>query len=211
MLLTRIFLRTLPYLIVAIASIVAFSWLSGSFSSDKEPQTEINHHTMLKSIEAIGKVELVKYNFKEITELAEKNEKYLWIFDVPDSRAVLISHGEATGCIDLTKIKLEDIQFNNDAVTIKLPLPELCYYKLDLNSTKIYSLQKARYFSDEKELIEKAYKSAEEQIKNAALNSGILDQTKNNAEVLLKPILEKIAGKKVYFTYDLDVIKDNPW
>jgi len=171
---------------------------------DEGPVEVINHNTILESVEALGKLELVKYNFKEITELTEKNRAYLGVFKVPDSKAVLITNGHAVGCIDLQKLSQEDILLEQDTLFIKLPQPELCFYKLDLNSSRIYSVEKTVYYKDDKQLIEKAYRMAENQIKDAALRSGILEQTSNNAEVMLRPILEQVSGKKVSFIYSIE-------
>jgi hypothetical protein len=100
--------------------------------------------------------------------------------------------------MDLNNIKLE-----NDSLLVVLPEPELCYYKLDLQNSRIYSVESAVYYKDEKEIIERAYKSAEKQIRMAALSSGILEQTRKNAEIMLRPILEQISGRKVYFYQQL--------
>ena len=42
-----------------------------------------------------------------------------------------------------------------------------------------------------------SYKYAEANVKEAALSSGILHQTKVNAEKVLKPMLEEITGRRV--------------
>ena len=62
-------------------------------------------------------------------------------------------------------------------------------------------------FTNEKGFIEKAYQSAENQIKEAALNSGILLQTKQNAELVLKPILQELSGKAVILRYDFAAVE----
>lgn len=199
----RIILKILPFLIFVL--LVLLIWMilpSGIFDHKEEAPVEvINHNTILESVEAIGKLELVKYNFKEVTELTEKNRSYLGVFRVPDSKAVLISNGEAVGCIDLKKIGPDDIILETDTLYIKLPEPELCYYKLDLKNSRIYSVEKTVYYKDDKKLIEKAYRLAEKQIKQAALRTGILEQTSNNAEVMLKPMLEQLSGRKVSFIF----------
>lgn len=164
------------------------------------PEETVTQTTVLEKVESLGKLELVKYNFQEITELTQRNNRYLGLFPAGDSKAVLISHGEAVGCLDLTKIVMEDIQMTSDTLYIHLPAAEICYYKLDLERTRIYAIEKGVYYKDEKALIEKAYKSAEKQIREAALSSGILANTTENAERILKPFLEEITGKKIIFT-----------
>src|SRR5690606_1424498 len=136
-------------------------WLSSN------PTSESSHQIVLNEITAMGKLELVKYNFKDVVE--QKITK-MWL---PDAKALLIIHGEAIGCIDLQKIKQDDITMTVDTLVINLPEPELCVFKIDHANSKIYNTEYA--FTDEAQLIEKAYKQAEQQIKESALNMGIMD------------------------------------
>ncbi len=200
-------LQILPWL----GLIVVILWLWNKDNLVGSKEVIITNQTILKEIESIGKLELVKYNFKEITELKKISPEYLKIFKLgPDSKIALISIGEATGCIDLTKIEDKDIALKGDTLFIQLPKPELCYYKLDLAKTRIYSLQ-TNPLIDEKEFVRKAYEAAESEIKTAALNSGIIDNTNTNAALILSPILEKMTGKKVVFSKKPDNIElDQP-
>lgn len=172
-----------------------FNW----FQREEEPEATVKHETVLQEIESMGRLELVRYRFKDIVELTEKNSPYLGIFDVPDSKVALITVGEATGCIDLRKITSEDVIFQGDTILIHLPQPELCYYKLDLSKSRVYSVDKQVYFKEDSKLLEKAYKKAEEQMRTAALKSGILNQTRENAEQVLRPLLEKVSGRRIIF------------
>ena len=129
----------------------------------------------------------MKYNFQEVSEVKKMADyvdlKFFKYKPVPDSKGVLISQGSAAGCIDLTKIKLEDITEENDTIYVSLPSPELCYFKIDLEKSRIYDLQ-VNYMSrdDQKEFIQELYKVAEAQIQDTALETGILDQTRENAQ-----------------------------
>ncbi len=171
------------------------------FTSQKNKATTsvVNQSAILREVEKIGKLELVRYNFKEITELTELSEEFLSFFKLgPDSKIALVSVGEAVGCLDLTRLMDDDISMSADTVYLRLPEPEMCYYKLDMEKTYIYSIQ-TNPLKDEGEFIQKAYRQAERDIREAALASGILMQTKSNAKTILEPILEKISGKVVVF------------
>lgn len=160
-----------------------------------------DHTVILERMEAMGKVELARYNFKEITEARRLSPEFFRIFKLgPNSRAVLIAKGEAAGCVDLTKIAGGDVVVQGDTLLVRLPSPELCYYKLDLENTSLYLLETG-FFVDEAKFVEEAYRSAERQIRNAAFEGGILEQTMINAEVILKPVFEEISGKKVLLSF----------
>lgn len=199
----RLLVKLLPFLALVFILIYVISQFGGSFQKNKAPETSVTYNTILEKIESLGKLELVKYNFQEVTTLTERNERYLGIFPSGDSKVILISHGEAVGCIDLSKIRQEDIHLTSDSLIVALPPPEICYHKLNLDKTRIYSVEKGVYYRKESELVEKAYRLAEAQIEKAALDADILSKTQENALKMLTPLFEEISARKVYFSHAL--------
>lgn len=166
------------------------SWLAQTAG-----QNSSSHTLVLEEISSMGKLELVKYNFKDVVEQEIVRQ---WL---PNSRAILIVQGEAIGCIDLTLLHPTDIQVTRDSLIVHLPEPELCVFKIDHNRSRIYNTEYT--FLDEGRLIEQAYRQAEVKLKESAIEMGILDQAKANASKVLTPILEKSSGKAVAITFPL--------
>ncbi|WP_242929512.1 DUF4230 domain-containing protein [Pontibacter vulgaris] len=190
----RLIIRLLPLILVFAVGL--FLWrsckefLPGS-DEKKQPEVIVNHNTILTKVEELGRMELVRYNFKDVVEYEKNISKW-----VPNSKIVLIVTGEAVGCVDFTKLNAEDIVFEGDSVVqVALPEPQICYYKIDHGKTKVFSKENT-YFQDA-DLVQESYRYAEANVKKAALNSGILRQTQVNAEKVLKPILEEITGRRV--------------
>lgn len=144
---------------------------------------------VLKEITSLGKLELVKYAFKDIVEHEQVNTF------LPNANAILIVEGEATGCIDLTQITSANILTDGDSVTVQLPKPELCVWKINHDRSRVYDTRFS--FLNESQLVSDAYRQAERQVRQSALNGGILEQTRKNASQMLRPLLERISGKKV--------------
>lgn len=157
----------------------------------KDIQT--THNMVLKEMTVLGKLELSNFAFRDVVE-QELVRDYM-----PNPKAILIVQGEAIGCIDLSKIKPDDISTKDDTLIVHLPDPELCSYRIDHSKSKIYDTEYA--FMNEQSLMNEAYTRAEAKIKQSALEMGILEQTKKNAELVLKPLLENISGKKVVLQY----------
>lgn len=191
----KFFLLGPPFILI----LILLSWIYYLTRDSNENESIINKSTVLNKVETMGKLELVKYSFKEVTELTEMSKEYFDFFKMgPDSKIALISTGYAVGCLDLSLLQLDDIDIRDEIIYMDLPKPELCYYKLDLENTRIFSLQ-SNPLKDEAEFIQRAYKTAELEIRDAALSSGILDQTKSNAELILRPLIENLTGKTVIF------------
>ncbi len=202
--------RTLPWFLL-LAMIVTL-YLSNYDLFPRNGKVEIvDSSVILKEIEQLGKLELVKYNFKEIFDYKQLSEgkivgsSILKIHDYsPDLNVILVASGEAVGCIDLTSMEVSDISINKDTILVLLPPPELCYHKLDLANTRIYSLKNnswwSRLFSDnneDEEVLQMAYRQTEKRIEQAAYESGILTATNEQAILMLKPLLETMSGKHV--------------
>lgn len=169
------------------------SWLPDWFT--KEDKTEISQTVVLQEITSLGKLELVRYNFKDVVEQEITKQ---WF---PNAKAVLIVQGEAIGCVDLTKMDIADIRTEAETLVVHLPEPELCVFKIDHDRSKVYNTEYA--FMEEAQLVQEGYKQAEKQIKQSALDMGILDQTRENAQKLLTPMLERISGRKVVVKFEM--------
>lgn len=174
----------------------AFEWFS--FGGPRQTQTQ--HNMVVQEITAMGKLELVRYSFKDIVEHEVENAL------LPNAKAVLIVQGEAVGCIDLTQIKTTDVSTENDTLVVHLPEPEICFYKIDHTKSKVYDTQFA--FVEEAKIVQEAYQQAETQIRQSALDMGILDQTRTNAQKVLKPTLERITGKRVVVKFRMKATFD---
>jgi len=205
-------LKVLPWILLLIALICWAFGLQFPGKGQQAETTEVIESTIiLEKVESLGRMELVKYSYKEIFDYKAissgkiSGEAILRSYDFsPDLKAVLIASGEAVGCIDLGKLEANDIEIKNDTLTILLPEPELCYHKLDMENTKVYDFERSgwwsRFFGDDDEIkrvIERAYQAAERQIRTSALEGGILQKTNENAKLILKPMLEKMSGKTV--------------
>ena len=161
-----------------------------------EDQVETMHTVVLQEITSMGKLELVKYNFKDVVE---QEVVKMWL---PNAKAVLIVQGEAIGCVDLTKINIADITDEQETLVVHMPEPEMCVFKIDHEKSRVYNTEYA--FTEEAKLVDQAYKQAEKQIQKSALDMGILKQTEENARKILTPLLEKASGKKVLLKFPMN-------
>ena len=155
-----------------------------------------DHSLVLKKIEDIGNLELVRYNFNDVIEESVVRK----LFDIdnlaPDSRVLVIVNGEAAACVNLKKVTKEDIKSEGDNIIITLPQPTICYTKINHDRSKIYDANfVARMFNPE--LIDKAYRQGEIKIKDEAIKLGILDQAKTNAKKLLGTFLKGITKSNI--------------
>ncbi|MEQ9298640.1 MAG: DUF4230 domain-containing protein [Cyclobacteriaceae bacterium] len=205
-------LRTTLFVLPWVLLIGILSWLlveEKLTTDDTAPTQEVYQSSILIRVEQMGNLELVKYNFQEVTEIKKVAESmdfkfFKWKAQT-DSKAVLISSGSAVGCIDLTRLKRSDISADGDTLYVTLPAPEMCFFKIDLEKSRIYDLQIDYLLKEDRAaFMEELYETAEANIKTTALEMGIIEQARENAQVLLRPLFEEISGKPVVLTFGME-------
>ena len=190
--LTRIS-ATLVFTLVIIGFLIfLFFYIKHQFTTTR---TEVKEDAMVSRIISMGKLELVKYAMKDVVEKKELHTL------LPDSRVLFVAVGEVTACIDLTKVKKDDIEQSKDSVTVYLPTPEICYVKLDHQKSKVYDVSGVWFTDKTKTLVEDVYKLAEKKMLAGATEMQILNKAQENAGLIFKPFLESISGKKVTLKY----------
>jgi hypothetical protein len=160
-----------------------------------EPDKPVTTHTIVvEKIAALGKMELVQYNFQDI--VTHEVLKDWWPFD---PKVMLMVQGDAIGCVDFGKMDSTMITQTPDTVYLRLPQPEICVARIDHDKSRIYDTRFTVF--ERAELVDEAYRKTEEAIFEAALRAQILEQTKEQARQTLAPMLAQFADKEVKISF----------
>jgi hypothetical protein len=191
--------RLLPWLLALVlgAALVAVLWPpAGPDSAPAEVQVT-QQVAIIEKIEAVGKLELVKYKLKDVVEITKPSGSPF----IPDARVLLVVAGEAAGCLDLTKMTAARLREGTDTLVLQLPAPELCYYKINHADSRVYNTQ-FTLINGEAGLVDEAYRRAEEQVRQSAEAYQLLEQTKLNAQHVLLPLLRQLTTKHLVLQFD---------
>ena len=189
---SRILFILVSTIIITGFLVFLFFYIKHQFSVSR---IEITDTGLVQKITSMGKLELVKYEMKDIIEQKEVHPI------LPDSRVLLLAVGEVTACIDLTKVKRSDITQGKDSVTVFLPAPEICYAKLDHDKSKVYDIKGVMFEDGAKDMVEGVYKVAEKRILDDANQMNVLGMARQNAQLIFKPLLEGVSGKTVILKF----------
>ena len=80
--------------------------------------------------------------------------------------------------------------------------PQICHTKLNHQKTKLYNNSKLP-FGDSGPAIQEIYRLAEQKVDKIAADSDILDRARQNAQLVLKPLLEQTSGKTVFLQFGI--------
>lgn len=175
-----------------------FIWHKCSNNANK---IEVTHDMVVLKIEEMGKLEVVKYNMQNIVEYKKMRQ---WL---PNAKTALVAVGEVVGCIDLSLITADDVTVTGDSVHIVLPSPEVCYSKVDHKRSRVYDVNFGWW--DTANLVDDAYRFAENQLYLEAINMGIISESKRNAVKILTPLINALGYKKAGFDFKQPDINEN--
>lgn len=157
-------------------------------------EAEVSHTMIVEKIESLGDLEVLKYNIQDIIEYKKIRQ---WL---PNAKAALLISGEVICCVNLAKIKPDDIYTSVDSIRLQLPSPEICHVKIDHSKSRVYNIEYGLWESVD--IVDAAYKSAEKQLIEKSLELDIKQKGRDNTVILLKPILEAMGFKHILITFD---------
>jgi hypothetical protein len=170
----------------------------------KEPTPTImmNPATIIHEIRTLSRLETVSYSVEKVVT-AEKNQQGLADILGLDERLLFVAHGQVIAGVDLSKLELEDIIVTNDNVVVMtLPPAEIFVATLDNDQSYVYDHQRGilnRVLTEQSELETLARRAAEETIRQAALEDGILSIATANAEATIRVLVIGLGFEGVVF------------
>ena len=115
-------------------------------------------------------------------------------------KLLLVSHGQVIAGVDLAKMREDDIVVAQDGtVTVVLPPAEVFIATLDNEKSYIYD-RDIGVVGMNPALETEARRAAEQEILNAALEDGILERARQNAEDYVRRLITGLGFRKVLFS-----------
>lgn len=192
--------------ILFLLAALLYLWFNPRRSGFGAAETHVSHTIVVEKITAMGKMELSKYHFQDLVNYHQQIDWW------PDPRVTLVVYGEAVGCVDFSGVSAANLHEEGDSLLIvDLPLPEICYTKIDHERTRVQDTRFTTLYQNiasDKNHIAEAYKIAEVQLRQTALDEGILDNTRQQAEMTLRPMLEALTKRKVMLRFPVELPQD---
>ncbi|MGC1375594.1 MAG: DUF4230 domain-containing protein [Anaerolineales bacterium] len=145
--------------------------------------TNIPHPvTIISDVHALARLETIQYSVEKVITAETGQGTFAFLFQ---DKLLFVAHGTVIAGIDLGKLKPEDMKMVNGVLNVRLPQAEIFVATLDNNKSYVYSRDTGVMQAPNKDLETLARQSAEDEIRKAALEDGILDLAQQNAEAYL--------------------------
>ncbi|HZP23886.1 MAG TPA: DUF4230 domain-containing protein [Terriglobales bacterium] len=155
----------------------------------------VDQPTVVRQIRALERLETVSYTMDKIVS-GEREDPILPQFLAGD-RLLLVVHGEAVAGVDLSKLQPADVTVRGNTVRIHLPPAEIFTTSLDNAKTKVYSRDTGLFSSPDPNLEGEVREAAEQQLRTASLDDGILKTADSNARQTITNILKTFGFANV--------------
>jgi hypothetical protein len=152
--------------------------------------------TIINEVRAVAKLETIHYTVEKVIT-AEMNQGVLG--PLFGDRLLFVAHGYVIAGIDMEKISEDDLWLTGETLNVRLPQTEVLVATLDNEKSYVYDRDTGLLTHGDPNLEATARQVAEQEILKAALEDGILEQARINAEVYLEKFFNALGYKTVVF------------
>ncbi len=138
--------------------------------------------TIISDVRALARLETIQYTVEKVITAETGQGSLAFLFQ---DKLLFVAHGFVIAGIDMDKLQPEDMKMVNGVLNVRLPQAEIFVATLDNDKSYVYSRDTGALTRQTKDLETLARQSAEEEIRKAALEDGILNLAQQNAESYL--------------------------
>lgn len=154
--------------------------------------------TYIEEIRALARLETIQYSVEKVVTAEIGQGSFGPLFG---DRLLFVGHGIVIAGIDLDKMNPQDLQLQGNALYVRLPEPEIFVATLDNDKSYVYDRQTGVLTHGDMNLEATARQAAEEEIKQAALDDGILDLARQNAESFMTKFFSTLGYDQVVIVH----------
>ena len=154
--------------------------------------------TIINQIRPLARLETIQYTIEKVITVEVGQTALAPLFG---DRLLFVGHGYVIAGIDLSKIRSQDLAFEDGMLMIHLPEAEIFVATLDNDKSYVYDRETGLLTHGDINLETTARQAAEDQIREAALEDGIINQAQTNAVTFLESLLNNLGYPQVSFTF----------
>ena len=152
--------------------------------------------TYINEIRALARLETIQYSIEKVITAEVGQGTFGFAFG---DKLIFVAHGTVIAGIDMEKLQPGDMRLENGVLYVRLPPTEIFIATLDNEKSYVYDRETGLLTKGSVDLETLARQSAEDEIRKAALEDGILVQGETNAEVFLIKFFTALGYQSVIF------------
>lgn len=155
--------------------------------------------TYIDEIRALARLETIQYSVEKV--ITGETGQGAFGFLMGD-KILFVAHGTVIAGINMEKLAPENMRYENGVLTVQLPPAEIFIAALDNGKSYVYNRDTGLLTKPDPNLETLVRQKAEDEILKAALEDGILEQARVNAEAYLIKFFASLGFPTVIFSQD---------
>jgi uncharacterized protein DUF4230 len=149
---------------------------------------------VITAIQDVARLEATQFHIEKVVEVSDAQSRLWGLVEAKDA-LLLVAVGDVVAGVDLTKVRDKDVRVDEAAhsVQVRMPAPEVIASTLDARATHVYARATDVFAARNEQLEGEARRTAEEQMRKAAIDAGILDRARASADRTLRALLRSLG------------------
>lgn len=152
--------------------------------------------TIIRDVRTLSRLETIQYSVEKVITADKGQGELDFLFG---DELIFVAHGVVIAGVDLGQIEQEDMWLEEGILYLRLPEAEIFIATLDNDKSYVYDRDTGLFTKGDIHLETSARQLAEQEIEKAALEDGILELARGNAEQYLFRFLRSLGFPDVIF------------
>lgn len=152
--------------------------------------------TVIRDVRTLSRLETIQFTIEKVVTAERGQGSLEFLFG---DELIFVAHGYVIAGVDLGKMASDDMWLEDGVLYVRLPTPEIFVATLDNDKSYVYDRDTGLFTRGDIYLETEARQAAEDEIETAALEDGILDQARVNAETYLSKLLNSLGYPDIIF------------
>jgi hypothetical protein len=147
----------------------------------------------------LGRLETESYHLERVVDLTDHQTQLFGLIHAKDA-ILLVAVGDVVAGVELDHLSADDVDTDWDhrSVTLRLPPPSVFSTKLDDQATRVYSRATDLVAARHEDLEGRARAEAARTMEKTAVDHGLLDRARGDAERAMSGLLRAIGFSEVH-------------
>jgi hypothetical protein len=153
---------------------------------------------VITAIHDVARLEATVFHIEKVIEATEEQTR-LWGFVRAKDALLLVAVGDVVAGVDLAKVRPEDVRadMTTRSIQVRLPAPDIISSTLDERATHVYARSTDTLAARNEQLEGQARQTAEETMRKAAIDAGVLERARASADRTVRALLHSFGYDRV--------------
>ncbi|MBN1148677.1 MAG: DUF4230 domain-containing protein [Anaerolineales bacterium] len=152
--------------------------------------------TIIRDVRSLARLETIQFTVEKVITAEAGQGTFELLFG---DKLIFVAHGQVLAGIDMARLGPDDLEIKDGVLYVKLPEPEIFIAALDNEKSYVYDRDTGLLTKGDINLESAARRVAEQEIEKAALEDGVLDLARQNAESYLYRLFRELGYPEVIF------------